>query len=107
MGPVSYTHLDVYKRQEYPDDKIVPHYLSLLRADRANVFTLHAEIEGMGRRWLFRDLLAACRSAGVEFIRLDALARALLVDRAAIPVRDQVLAEIDGRSGLVAAQAAA
>jgi hypothetical protein len=42
----------------------------------------------------------------VEFIRLDALARELLADRAAIPVRDQVLAEIDGRSGLVAAQAA-
>jgi peptidoglycan/xylan/chitin deacetylase (PgdA/CDA1 family) len=93
-------------RPEYPDEKIVPHHLSLLRADRANVFTLHAEIEGMGRRTLFRALLAACRSAGVEFIRLDALARELLADRAAIPVRDQVLAEIDGRSGLVAAQAA-
>ncbi len=94
-------------RPEYPDDKIVPHYLSLLRADQPNVFTLHAEIEGMGRRALFRELLAACRSAGVEFIRLDALARELLADRAAIPVRDQVLAEIDGRSGFVAAQVAA
>ena len=46
-------------RPEYPDEKIVPHYLSLLRADRVNVFTLHAEIEGMGRRALFRGLLAA------------------------------------------------
>jgi undecaprenyl phosphate-alpha-L-ara4FN deformylase len=93
-------------RPEYPDDKIVPHYLSLLGADRPNVFTLHAEIEGMGRRPLFRALLAACKDAGVEFIRLDDLARELLADRAAIPVRDQVLAEIDGRSGVVATQAA-
>ena len=92
-------------RPEFPDDKIVPHYLSLLRADRPNVFTLHAEIEGMGRRALFRELLAACKKAGVEFIRLDGLARELLADRAAIPVCDQVLAEIDGRSGLVATQA--
>jgi undecaprenyl phosphate-alpha-L-ara4FN deformylase len=93
-------------RPEYPDDRIVPHYLSLLRADQPNVFTLHAEIEGMGRRPLFRALLTACKNAGVEFIRLDDLARELLANRAAIPVRDQVLAEIDGRSGVVATQSA-
>jgi peptidoglycan/xylan/chitin deacetylase (PgdA/CDA1 family) len=93
-------------RPEYPDGKIVAHYLSLLRTDRPNVFTLHAEIEGMGRRALFRDLLAAFHQAGVQFIRLDDLARELLADRAAIPVCDQVPAEIDGRSGLVATQAA-
>jgi peptidoglycan/xylan/chitin deacetylase (PgdA/CDA1 family) len=91
-------------RPEYPDGKIVPHFLSLLRADQPSIFTLHAEIEGMGRRALFRQLLAACRDAGVEFIRMDDLARELLANRAAIPVRDQVMAEIDGRSGLVAAQ---
>ena len=93
-------------RPEYPDDKIVAHYLSLLRADRPNVFTLHAEIEGMGRRALFGEFLAACRNAGVEFIRLDDLARELLANRAAIPAADQVMAEIDGRSGVVATQAA-
>ncbi len=91
-------------RPEFPDDKIVAHYLSLLRADQPNVFTLHAEIEGMGRRGLFRELLAACAARGVKFIRLDDLARELLANRAAIPIRDQVQAEIDGRSGFVAAQ---
>jgi peptidoglycan/xylan/chitin deacetylase (PgdA/CDA1 family) len=93
-------------RPEYPDEKIVPHYLSLLREDRVNVFTLHAEIEGMGRRALFRGLLAACRARGVEFIRLDDYAQELLANRAALPARDQVMAGIDGRSGLVAAPAA-
>ncbi len=92
-------------RPEFPDDAIVAHYLSLLREDRVNVFTLHAEIEGMGRRALFRELLAACQRQGVEFIRLEDLARELLADRAAIPVCDQTMAEIDGRSGLVAMQA--
>lgn len=104
-------------RPEYPDDKIVGHYMALMRAaaerdqsegreGRVDVFTLHAEIEGMGRRGLFQELLAACKGAGVEFVRLDDYARELLANRAAIPVRDQVMAEIDGRSGVVATQAA-
>jgi hypothetical protein len=78
--------------------------MSLLREDRTNVFTLHAEIEGMGKRPLFRALLAACYDAGVEFIRLDDLARELLNHRANLPTCDQVTAEIDGRSGKVATQ---
>ena len=93
-------------RPEFPEDKIVAHYLSLLREDRPNVFTLHAEIEGMGKRALFRDLLRACAARGVQFIRMDDLARELLANRTAIPVCDQKLAEIDGRSGLVASQTA-
>jgi len=93
-------------RPEYPDAKIVPHFLSLLRSDQPNVFTLHAEIEGMGRRHLFQQLLAACRDAGVKFIRLDDLANELLANRASIPVRDQVMGTIDGRSGTVATSAA-
>jgi undecaprenyl phosphate-alpha-L-ara4FN deformylase len=93
-------------RPEFPDDKIVAHYLSLLRADRVNVFTLHAELEGMGRRALFRELLAGCKNAGVEFIRLDDYARELLAKRETIPVCDQLMEEIDGRSGRVATQAA-
>jgi len=91
-------------RPEYPDHRIVDHYLSLLRDDQPNVFTLHAEVEGMGKRALFRALLDGCRRHRVQFIRLDELARELLANRAAIPTCAQVLAEIDGRSGLVATQ---
>jgi undecaprenyl phosphate-alpha-L-ara4FN deformylase len=92
-------------RPEYPEGRIVPHMLSLLRADAPNVFTLHAEIEGMGKRALFRGFLEACRKAGVEFVRMDALAREVL--SRPVPACDQVMREIDGRSGLVACQAAA
>jgi len=89
-------------RPEYPDDKIVAHYLSLLREDRVNVLTVHAEIEGMGKRMLFRALLTALKERGVEFIRLEDYAKDLLAAPGAIPVREQSLGEIDGRSGLVA-----
>jgi peptidoglycan/xylan/chitin deacetylase (PgdA/CDA1 family) len=91
-------------RPEFPDERMVDHYASLLRADRVNVFTLHAEIEGMGRRRFFRGLLSDWRRRNVEFIRLDAYARSLLAARSSIPECEQVLAEIDGRSGLVATQ---
>ncbi|AWI08840.1 4-deoxy-4-formamido-L-arabinose-phosphoundecaprenol deformylase [Ereboglobus luteus] len=91
-------------RPEFPDDKIVAHYMSLLREDALNVFTLHAEIEGMMKAPLFRALLEACREAGVEFVRLDDCARELLKTRGTIPVRDIVMAEIDGRSGFVATE---
>ena len=93
-------------RPEYPDAKIVPHYVKLLRPDRLNVFTLHAEIEGMGRIALFRDLMRAWAAHGVEFMRLDEVARELLSAPASLPVQDLVLAAIDGRSGTVATQAA-
>jgi undecaprenyl phosphate-alpha-L-ara4FN deformylase len=91
-------------RPEFPDERIVAHVLSRLRPGELNVFTLHAEIEGMGRRTLFRELLNAARTQDVSFVRLDEVARELLANRAAIPVCDQVMAEIDGRSGLVATQ---
>lgn len=92
-------------RPGFPDSSIPGHLLSLLRPDRLNVFTLHAEIEGMGRRALFLELLAACRGSGVSFVRLDEEARSLLSNRPALPVGDQSMATVDGRSGLVATQA--
>jgi undecaprenyl phosphate-alpha-L-ara4FN deformylase len=93
-------------RPQFPDTAIAGHLMSLLRPGRLNVFTLHAEIEGMGRRGIFRELLSACRAAGVGFVRLDGEAQSLLSDRASIPVCEQVMAPIDGRSGLVATQRA-
>ena len=93
------------KIPEFPDSGIVPHYLKLLRSDRPNVLTIHAEIEGMGKEALFRELLEGCRAKGVEFIRLDELAETYLAAPEKIPVKDMILAEIDGRSGKVAVQA--
>jgi hypothetical protein len=93
-------------RPEFPDDRIAAHLLSLMGADKLNVFTLHAEIEGMGRRAIFRQFLSLCREKGVQFVRMDEEARRILADRSSVPVCEQVMAQIDGRSGLVATQGA-
>jgi hypothetical protein len=75
-----------------------------LRSEQLNVLAVHAEIEGLGRRELFRQLLGECQAAGAEFIRLEDFARELLTNREAIPSHYQVMAEIKGRHGLVATQ---
>lgn len=91
-------------RPEFPDEKIVSHYLSLLRSDRPNILTIHAEIEGMMKLPLFKDLLTAFAAKDVRFVRMDDLAREILANREFIPVQPLVMAEIDGRSGKVATQ---
>lgn len=91
-------------RPEYPEEKIVAHYLSLLRENRPNILTIHAEIEGMMKRPLFRSLLIAFADKGVRYVRMDDLAREILAQREMVPVLPLVMAEIDGRSGLVATQ---
>lgn len=91
-------------RPEFPDAQIPRHLFSLLRSDRLNVFTLHAEIEGMARRPLFREFLELCRSGKVEFVRLDDVARNLLASRETIPVNELVQGQVEGRSGRLALQ---
>jgi undecaprenyl phosphate-alpha-L-ara4FN deformylase len=91
-------------RPEYPDAQIVPHLLSLLQADRLNVFTLHAELEGMGKRAFFVELLAALKKSGVTFLTLEQAARECLARRDRIPVCEMLQGPIDGRSGLLAVQ---
>jgi undecaprenyl phosphate-alpha-L-ara4FN deformylase len=91
-------------RPEFPDEKIVPHYLRLLNSERSNILTIHAEIEGMMKLPLFRELLTAFVNQGVQLVRMDDLARDLLAHREKVPVLPLVMAEIEGRSGLVASQ---
>ncbi|HVT71585.1 MAG TPA: polysaccharide deacetylase family protein [Lacunisphaera sp.] len=94
-------------RPEFPDHRLVPHLMSLLHPEALNVYTLHAEIEGLGRRAIFQELLAAVRQAGVTVVSLERCARDLLAARDRVPVCALAQAPIDGRSGLVATQGAA
>jgi undecaprenyl phosphate-alpha-L-ara4FN deformylase len=95
---------EVMGRPGYPDAGLARHLHSLLTPERLNVLTVHAEIEGMGRRAIFRELLQRCRESGVVFVGLAEEARSLLSSQAGVPVCDQRMAPVDGRSGLVATQ---
>ncbi len=91
-------------RPEYPEERIVDHYFSLLQTGISNVLTIHAEIEGMKKLDYFRSFLQQARTRGVQILRMDDLARELLKDAASLPVCDLVSGTIDGRSGTLAMQ---
>ncbi len=119
IGPVTYETLQIpttlptldelLGRPEYPMEKIVAHYRELLLEapdGYVHVHTIHAELEGQRYLHLFKELLVAAQSAGVEFASLEQVASGLLRDRAAIPVCEVLAREIDGRSGTLAVQGA-
>ncbi|HLQ27127.1 MAG TPA: polysaccharide deacetylase family protein [Acidiferrobacterales bacterium] len=91
-------------RPEFPQEKLVDHYLSLLRSKTPNVLTVHAEIEGMGKLPWFREFLTRALAQGVRFIALGDLAQTLLKNPRSIPICDLIAGEIDGRSGTLALQ---
>jgi len=91
-------------RPEYPEERIVDHYLSLLGPGKPNVLTVHAELEGMKYLSLFRRFLEQAKHRGVRFVLLRDLATELLRSPSAIPVCDLVPGVVDGRSGTLAVQ---
>lgn len=91
-------------RPEYPEDRIVGHYLSLLQPEGLNVLTIHAELEGMKKMGLFRAFLKEIGTRGVKIVRLDEFARGLLKNPSSIPVCNLEDGIIDGRSGTLAIQ---
>jgi undecaprenyl phosphate-alpha-L-ara4FN deformylase len=91
-------------RPEYPESKIVEHYLSLLRSDRLNVLTIHAELEGMKRMALFRAFLEAIKSSRIQIMMLQDFVRDLKKNPTSIPVCDLISGTVDGRSGTLAVQ---
>lgn len=91
-------------RPEYPQERILGHYLSLLQTDRVNVLTIHAELEGMKHIGYFRSFLETIKEQGIKVVKLDDLARDLFKNPSAIPVCDLAAGSIDGRSGTLAVQ---
>lgn len=91
-------------RPEYPQDKLVEHYLSLLKPDKLNVLTIHAELEGMlYKRW-FEEFLKACKKRNIQFVLLSEVAQHLSKTREQVPVCELIQGSVDGRSGSLAVQ---
>lgn len=66
------------------------------------VYTLHAELEGMLLLDAFESLLRRWRSAGAELVRMASIHE--LVTRRRLPARSVVRGEVPGRSGTLAVQ---
>jgi peptidoglycan/xylan/chitin deacetylase (PgdA/CDA1 family) len=94
-------------RPEYPESSLAQQYLSWLHADRLNLLTAHAELEGMAQLDWFRRFLALSQQRSVQVVRLQKAAARLLRDPQAIPICDLVDGTVDGRSGTLAVQRSA
>lgn len=73
-------------------------------ADHLQVFTLHAELEGMLLLHAFESLLVKWRESGASITRMARIHE--LAVQGALPTRSVVMGEIPGRSGRLAVQAA-
>jgi undecaprenyl phosphate-alpha-L-ara4FN deformylase len=72
-------------------------------APQLQVFTLHAELEGMLLRDAFESLLVKWRNYGAAISRMAAIHA--LAARDPLPTRAVVMGEVPGRSGVLAVQA--
>ncbi len=91
-------------RPEYPEAHLVDFYLARIRAGGLHVLTAHAEIEGMRKLALFRDLLIRAQSLPARIDRLCDIVAGYGRDLGRFPVCDLDEGEVDGRSGTLAVQ---
>ena len=91
-------------RPEYPAERLADELLGRLTPGTLDVFTIHAEIEGMSMAQWFSAFLDRAKERGVSFVSLADEAAKLNADRASIPVAPLEQGEIDGRSGTLAVQ---
>ncbi|CAM4423367.1 MAG: putative 4-deoxy-4-formamido-L-arabinose-phosphoundecaprenol deformylase ArnD [Legionellaceae bacterium] len=89
---------------EYPVNKLTSYYLQLLKTSALNVFTTHAEIEGMSQINWFREFLTQAKKEGIQFCTLATIANNVLANSISIPVCHLIQGSIPGRSGHLAIQ---
>ncbi len=77
------------------------HILSLIRPDALNVYTIHAEVEGILMAPLFEQLLVSARARGIRFCPLGEL----LPPLDTVPTGQIRRAEFPGREGWLGCQA--
>jgi undecaprenyl phosphate-alpha-L-ara4FN deformylase len=85
---------------------VVEHLEAQLQPDRLNVYTGHAEIEGMYLSEPFARLVERLARRGAQFVTLAEVAEAELARRDQVVVCSVVPGEVPGRAGFVACQGA-
>jgi len=83
------------------DDNYNQHLLSLIKPDRLNVLTIHAEVEGISRRHLFVEFLNLAADHKINFVPLGNL---LPDDPFDLPRHTIESKRLPGREGVVCTQ---
>ena len=94
------TYDEVLGRDGVTNENYNDHLLSLVRADRLNVLTIHAEVEGIICAGMFEEFVKKAKAQGVEFVPLKGL-----LESATTIERGKIAGDtIPGREGAVACQ---
>ncbi|WP_218188182.1 hypothetical protein [Desulfosarcina cetonica] len=93
------TYDEVIGRNGINDANYNDHLLGLIRPDRLNVLTIHAEVEGGVRSAMFADFLHAALNRGIRPVPLRDL-----LSEAAIEPGEMIRGSIPGREGWLACQ---
>ncbi len=91
-------------RPEYPTETLAEELLRRLAPGRFDVFTIHAEIEGMSMIDWFAGFLDRAKAAGVAFVSSAEEAANLNATPETVPVAELAQGEVDGRSGTMAVE---
>ncbi len=91
-------------RPEYPLNHLTDYYCGLLRSDQPNIFTTHAEIEGMRYLDWFKEFLQALITRGAKIVTMQEIAQIYLASPQNIAVCELIQGSVDGRSGTLATQ---
>ncbi len=91
-------------RAEYPLAGLHEFYLNQLHEHQPNIFTVHAEVEGMKYLPWFRNFLQQAKAQDIEFVKVADIARFYLDNLDQVPVCELLQGEVSGRSGTLAVQ---
>jgi peptidoglycan/xylan/chitin deacetylase (PgdA/CDA1 family) len=89
-------------RPEFPLEKISGFYLNQIKKNDLNVFTLHAELEGMKYLQWFESFLKECIEHNVICAPLQQAAHTILENTDKVPYLPLIQGEVEGRSGTLA-----
>lgn len=94
---------EVMGRRELRDDAaILKFYLERFKPDALNVYTIHAETEGMAHLESFTALVRSLKERGATFVQLGMVAARL--KNAELPACELIRSTLPGRSGWISAQ---
>ena len=92
------TYDEIIGQNGINDTNYNDYILSLLRPDRLNVLTIHAEVEGIARKALFKEFLMQTKTQNIKLLPLNQL---LPADHTSIPLGKIEQKAIAGREGRV------
>jgi undecaprenyl phosphate-alpha-L-ara4FN deformylase len=94
------TYDEIIGRNSITCDTYNAHLLSLIRPDRLNVLTIHAEVEGISHRSLFRKFLLMAQNREIGFVQL----KHLMIENPPLASSRIIQKKTSGRDGWISWQ---